>query len=580
MPDEVTSKRPGLTRFEGETVVLGIRPEDIEDAEIEADAPNDRRISTTVDLRESLGSEVLVHFSVAEAPVLTEDTKELARDLGVHDTRERQGDDHVRREAGSAITCAGARVDRTRGRHGAIALLRPAHRARYRHREGIRMNRKRWVVGVATVAILTLIAAACSSDSSSGASDTGTTSAAPDLTGQTVDVAATWTSAEQRNFEQVLALFEQQTGATTQFVSTGDDIAAYLGPKIEGGKPPDVAILPQPGVVASFASQGDLVPIEDFAGDLIDANYAPGAREVGTVDGTLYAVWFRAAQKSTVWYNTHVFDDAGVQPPTTWDELVSTAQTISDSGVPPYSVGVDVGWPMSDLFENIYLRTAGPDMYDKLARHEIPWTDQSVKDALSKMADVIGNSDEIAGGTQGALQTDFNGSVDQMFTDPPAGAMLFEGNFVGGGVAGGARRRSAPTPTSSTPWIGSVAARRHRRGDLAVLLDDTPAGEALIKFLATPEAAEVWAGLGGYISPNKNVDIYPTYTDPVDQRAAQALIDAGDAVRYDMSDLQPTAFGATTGQGVWGILTDFVSDPSDIDGTAQQLEAAAKAAYK
>ncbi len=442
------------------------------------------------------------------------------------------------------------------------------------------MNRKRWVVGVATVAILTLIAAACSSDSSSGASDTGTTSAAPDLTGQTVDVAATWTSAEQRNFEQVLALFEQQTGATTQFVSTGDDIAAYLGPKIEGGKPPDVAILPQPGVVASFASQGDLVPIEDFAGDLIDANYAPGAREVGTVDGTLYAVWFRAAQKSTVWYNTHVFDDAGVQPPTTWDELVSTAQTISDSGVPPYSVGVDVGWPMSDLFENIYLRTAGPDMYDKLARHEIPWTDQSVKDALSKMADVIGNSDEIAGGTQGALQTDFNGSVDQMFTDPPAGAMLFEGNFVGGVITGETKAKvGTDADFFDFPSIDGSPPAVMGGGDLAVLLDDTPAGEALIKFLATPEAAEVWAGLGGYISPNKNVDI-SAYTDPVDQRAAQALIDAGDAVRYDMSDLQPTAFGATTGQGIWGILTDFVSDPSDIDGTAQQLEAAAKAAYK
>ena len=51
------------------------------------------------------------------------------------------------------------------------------------------------------------------------------------------------------------------------------------------------------------------------------------------------------------------------------------------------------------------------------------------------------------------------------------------------------------------------------------------------------------------------------YTDPIDQRAAQALIDAGDAVRYDLSDLQPTEFGATTGQGIWGILTDFVSDP-------------------
>ena len=159
--------------------------------------------------------------------------------------------------------------------------------------------------------------------------------------------------------------------------------------------------------------------------------YAPGAREVGTVDDTLYAVWFRAAQKSTVWYNTHVFDDAGVQPPATWDELLTTAQTISDFGVPPYSVGVDVGWPLSDLFENIYLRTAGPEMYDQLAKHEIPWTDQSVKDALTKMGDVLGNGDEIAGGTAGALQTDFNGSVVQMFNDPPEGAMLFEGNFVG-----------------------------------------------------------------------------------------------------------------------------------------------------
>ena len=108
-------------------------------------------------------------------------------------------------------------------------------------------------------------------------------------------------------------------------------------------------------------------------------------------------------------------------------------------------------------------------------------------------------------------------------------------------------------------------------GDLAVLLDDTEAGRELIKFLATPEAAEVWAGLGGYISPNKNVDI-SAYTDPVDKRVAQALIDAGDSTRYDLSDLQPTAFGATTGQGIWGILTDFMNDPKDVDGTAQKLE--------
>ena len=91
MPDDVASRRPGLARFEGQKVVLGIRPEDIEDAQIESDAPNDRRFRTTVDLREALGSEVLVHFTVAEAPVLTEDTKELARDMGLHDAQHERG---------------------------------------------------------------------------------------------------------------------------------------------------------------------------------------------------------------------------------------------------------------------------------------------------------------------------------------------------------------------------------------------------------------------------------------------------------------------------------------------------------
>ena len=446
------------------------------------------------------------------------------------------------------------------------------------------MNRKRWMGGLAIVAALTMTAAACGGEDeeptapTGAAADSGT--AAPDLSGQTVEVAATWTGAEQRSFEAVLDLFEEQTGATTRFLSAGDDIAAFLGPKIEGGQPPDVAILPQPGVLQSFAADDVLIPIEDFAGDVVDENFAPGAREVGTVDDTLYAVWFRAAQKSTVWYNTHVFEDAGVEPPATWDELQTTAQTISDFGVAPYSVGVDVGWPLSDLFENIYLRTAGPDMYDQLARHEIPWTDQSVKDALTRMSDVLGDGDLIAGGTSGALQTDFTGSVTQMFADPPEGAILFEGNFVGAVVNGETNAKVGPDADFfDFPSIDGSPPAVMGGGDLAALLKDSEGGKALIRFLATPEAAEVWADLGGYISPNKNVDV-SAYTDPVDQRVAEALVEAGDSVRYDLSDLQPTAFGATTGQGIWGILTDFASDPSDVDGTAEQLEAAAKDAYK
>jgi multiple sugar transport system ATP-binding protein len=79
--DELLKERPGLKRFEGKEVVLGIRPEDMEDASL-VRAPEDRRIPAVVDLREALGSEILIHFTVKAPVVVTEDTKELAVDVG------------------------------------------------------------------------------------------------------------------------------------------------------------------------------------------------------------------------------------------------------------------------------------------------------------------------------------------------------------------------------------------------------------------------------------------------------------------------------------------------------------------
>jgi hypothetical protein len=436
---------------------------------------------------------------------------------------------------------------------------------------------------VAALATLTLFAVACGGEdldeTEGGQTSPGGQQGAVDLSGQTVEVTATWTGAEQDRFEMVLDRFAEQTGATVRFRSAGDDVAAYVGPRIEGGDPPDLAILPQPGVLKSFAEQGDLVEIEDVAGDEIDANFGETAREVGSADGTLYGVWFKTAQKSTVWYNVNVFQEAGVEPPTTWDELLQVGQTVSDYGVAPYSIGADVGWPLTDLFENIYLRTAGPEMYDQLAAHDIPWTDPSVTDALTVMADVIGDDQMLAGGRDGATQTDFNGSVTQVFTDPPNGAIIFEGDFVGGVISG---ETDAQVGTDADffdfPSIDGSEPVVLGGGDLAVLLDDTEGGRALIEYLATPEAAEVWAAEGGFISPNTAVDpsVYP---DEQSQRAAEALVEAGDSVRYDMSDLQPTEFGATSGQGMWGILIDFLRDPGDVEGTAQALEDAASQAY-
>jgi alpha-glucoside transport system substrate-binding protein len=427
--------------------------------------------------------------------------------------------------------------------------------------------------GTIAALALVLLAAACTGDDG-GSTDGGGTAAG----GETIEVAATWTGPEQDRFQMVLDGFAEQSGADVRFLSAGDDIAAFVGPRIEGGDPPDVAMLPQPGVLQSFADQGDLIPIDDIAGDEVDQNFSETAREVGSADGTLYGVWFKTAQKSTVWYNTNVFADAGVEPPATWDELLKTGQTISDSGVEPYSYGGADGWPLSDLFENIYLRSAGLEKYDQLAAHEIPWTDKSVTEALTIMADVL-RDDEIAGGASGALQTDFNTSVTQAFNDPPKGAIVFEGDFVGGIITGTTDATlGQDADFFEFPSIDGSEDVVLGGGDIAVLLKDSEGGKALIEYLATPEAAEIWAAEGGYISPNTKVDL-SAYPDELSRRAAEALAKAGDNVRYDLSDLQPTEFGATTGQGIWGIFQDFVRDPSDVDGTAEALEAAAKQAY-
>jgi multiple sugar transport system ATP-binding protein len=82
VPDEVVAERPGLRGYDGKRVILGIRPEDMEDAALVAAAPADRRITSKVDLREALGSDVVAHFTIKAPQAMTEDVKELAADVG------------------------------------------------------------------------------------------------------------------------------------------------------------------------------------------------------------------------------------------------------------------------------------------------------------------------------------------------------------------------------------------------------------------------------------------------------------------------------------------------------------------
>jgi ABC-type glycerol-3-phosphate transport system substrate-binding protein len=445
---------------------------------------------------------------------------------------------------------------------------------------------------LAVFAAAALVFAACGDDddggngnANEGTSNEGTSenggggseTTLPNLDGQSIEVAAVWSqgSDEQPSFEAVLKNFEEKTGASVTFTSTGDDIATVVGTRLQGGDPPDVAILPQPGLLRDFVKQNALKPIGDFAGDLVDENYSSDWRDLGTVDGQLYGVWYKAANKSMVWYRPDLLTDAGVEIPETWDDFLSAAQAISDSGVTPISVGGGDGWTLTDWFENVYLRTAGPDKYDQLANHEIPWTDQSVVDALTTLADLWSNPQMIAPNSTTAT---FVESVARVFNDPPEAAMVFEGDFVAGTIAAettatvGEDADFFPFPSIDDSPSSVVGG-----GDVAVMMKDNPAARAMIQYLASPEAAEVWVQRGGFTSPNQNVDT-SLYPDDITKRSAELLTNA-ESFRFDLSDLQPAAFGGTPAQGMWKILQDFLANPSNPGATAQQLESAAAAAF-
>ncbi|MEV0097096.1 ABC transporter substrate-binding protein [Streptomyces sp. NPDC050738] len=433
-----------------------------------------------------------------------------------------------------------------------------------------------------------VLAAGCgSSDKKSDGKDTNSPSAGsstssgvtlPKLDGVSLTVAAVWTGAEQKNFVKVLDEFSKRTGAKVTFVPAQDPIVNFLGTKIAGGAPPDVAMLPQVGAITQAAAKGWLKPAGPEAKAELDKNYSKIWKDLGAVKGTQYGVYYKAANKSLVWYNTKVFGDAGATEPKTWPDFLKTAETISASGVTPVSVGGADGWTLTDWFENIYLSQAGPEKYDQLAAHKIKWTDPSVKDALTTLGQLFGKPSLIAGGANGALQVEFPASVTQTFTGAtPKAGMVFEGDFVQVNIGQTKAKVGTDAKVFPFPAVGAKSPVV-TGGDAAVVLKDSKGAQALLTWLASADAAKVAAESGGFISPNKGLDM-AAYPNDIQRTIAKALIAAGDDIRFDMSDQAPQSFGGTPGKGEWKALQDFLKNPKDIAGTQATLESDAAKAY-
>lgn len=416
--------------------------------------------------------------------------------------------------------------------------------------------------------------------------------------GGSVSVWAEWSTTEQASFLAAIKPFEQSTGITVNYSSKGSNMDTAVEAAVAGGKPPDVAFVPDPGTLRTLASEGKLTPLAPILGKLTK-NYGPAWIKLASSGGKLYGVWYKAANKNTVWYNPALFKEAGIsKTPTTWQQLLTDAATLQAAGVTPFSLCTDIGWPVADLWQNLYLKTAGATNYNLLAAHKIPWTNPTVTRAFNYLGDLVGHPSYLLGGTQGSLSNKYPNCVDKVFPKPgtmPQAAMVIEADFVVSEITGnsanynagltGKGGKACTANPSQTPCydffpfpapdgFAKNQSALQGAGDVGMILHNTPQARAFIKYMATAKPAEIWAKRGGFTSPNKTVPL-SAYPDPVTRADAKELVDASSFV-FSLDDLQ----GSWEPQ-MWQDMLSFVKTPTkaNIASLEKTMQSQANAAF-
>lgn len=376
---------------------------------------------------------------------------------------------------------------------------------------------------------------------------------------------------EAARFEEAIKGFEEKTGIDVIYEGS-PEFETQIFVQVEAGTPPDVAALPQPGLMKKFAAKGQIKPLPAEVVSLIDSNYKPVWKELASYDGKVYGVFHRVNIKSLVWYPKKVFEKNGWKVPATWDELLKLSEEIAKAGYTPWSIGMEsgnaTGWVATDWVEDIMLRTAGPDVYDKWVNHKIPFNDPAVKNACEIMMQIWGDSRLTLGGPQNILTTNFGDAVLPLFENPPRAILHRQGNFITGFMPQEVQKNldeevgvfalPAINPAYGTPVLGG--------GDQFVMFNDRPEVREFLKFLTTWDSAKTWAQAGGAIFPYKNQNL-DDYTSALERKMAEILINA-DVFRFDASDLMPAEVGAGS---FWTGMADLVSGVP-VDDVLSQIE--------
>ncbi|SEN40349.1 maltose-binding protein/trehalose-binding protein/sucrose-binding protein [Loktanella fryxellensis] len=405
---------------------------------------------------------------------------------------------------------------------------------------------------------------------------------ANDLSGEQVTVFGPWLGPDQAAIETVLAYFADATGADVRYTGS-DSFEQQVVIDAEAGSSANVAVFPQPGLASDMAARGFLAPLPAEVGAFVAENYAAGQSwvDLGTYagpDGTeaFYAFPYKADVKSLVWYVPENFEDAGYEVPTTMEEMKALSDQIVADGGKPWCIGLGsggaTGWPATDWVEDLMLRMQTPENYDAWVSNELPFNSPEVVAVIEEFGFFAKNEDYVAGGVASVASTDFRDSPKGLFDSPPQCYLHHQASFIpaffpeGTLVGEDGDANFFFTPTYADQDLGQPVLGA---GTMFAVTQDSPAAQALISFLQTPIAHEIWMAIPdqGFLTPltTANLDTYENDT----RRAQGEILTNATTFRFDASDLMPGGVGAGS---FWTGMVDFVGG-AEAQTVADQIQA-------
>ncbi|HEX6937684.1 MAG TPA: ABC transporter substrate-binding protein [Actinomycetes bacterium] len=448
--------------------------------------------------------------------------------------------------------------------------------------------------GLATFALVltgSLVLAACGGDDDGGDGANKAEGKAPgqgkaecegltefgDLTGTTVKLYTSIVAPEDQSHKDSYKLFTECTGAEVQYEGS-KEFEAQLVVRVRSGNPPDVAYVPQPGLLNTLVTDtGKVVEAPDTVAANVDEFFGEDWKNYGSVDGKFYAAPLGANVKSFVWYSPKMFQEKGWTVPTTWDEMLALSDTIAGTGMKPWCAGIGsgeaTGWPATDWLEDVMLRENGADVYDQWVNHEIPFDDPKVAQALDRVGNILKNDKYVNGGfgdVKSIATTTFQDGGLPILDGKCAmhrQASFYAANWPEGtdvSESGDAFAFYLPTVSDEfgKPVLGG--------GEFVAAFDDRPEVQAFQTYLSSDtwanEKAKATPG-GGWVSANTGLDIN-NLVSPVDKLSAETLQDPEAVFRFDGSDLMPGAVGAGS---FWKEMTAWITG-KDTEAALKTIE--------